>query len=152
MARFVFRLEPLLDARKRVAEEKRRILMASRSSLERCLGERRRFLAARDTGIATLFAAVRTQPVRDLRALDRYLRYLCSAERTTRSQEADLAKSFERARDECIVADRERRVVEMIKARERRLFDAQEARREERELDDANARRHERALRKRGTA
>lgn len=152
MAHFTFRLEPLLDARKRVEQEKRRNLVACHSALERCLGEQRRFVATRDTGIAMLFGAVRTRPVRDLRVLDGYLRYLYAAEKTARSQETDLVKSCERARDECIVADRERRVVQTIKTRERRVFDAQEARREELEIDDANARRHERTLRKREAA
>ncbi|HTA55074.1 MAG TPA: flagellar export protein FliJ [Candidatus Acidoferrales bacterium] len=150
MARFAFRLEPLLDARKRTEDEKRRDLAACRNSLERCAGERRRFAVAREACIAALFNAVRTRPVRDLRALDRHLRYLCAAETTTRAQETGLAESFERARDELIFANRERRVVEKIKARRRRVFEAQEARREELELDDGNARRHERTLRKRG--
>jgi flagellar export protein FliJ len=149
MARFAFRLEPLLDARKRAEEERRRNLAACRNSLERCLEKRRRFAAARDACIVALFDAARTRPVRDLRAFDRHLHYLCAAETTTRSQERDLAKSFELARDELTVANRERRVVEKIKARERRVFEVQEARREELELDDGNARRHERALRKR---
>lgn len=150
MARFAFRLEPLLDTRKRAEEEKRRSLAACRNSLDRCLSEQRRFMAERDAGITALFDAVRTRPMRDLRALDRHLHYLYTVETTMRSQETGLAESFERARDELIVANRERRVVETIKARERRAFDAQEARREELELDDGNARRHERALRKRG--
>ncbi|MGA7356735.1 MAG: flagellar export protein FliJ [Candidatus Cybelea sp.] len=150
MARFAFRLEPLLDARKRAEDEKRRNLAACRNSLERCEGERRRFAVARDACIVALFDAVRTRPVRDLRALDRHLRYLCAAETRTRSQETGLVESFERAREELILANRERRVVEKIKARRRRVFEAQEARREELELDDGNARRHERALRKRG--
>jgi flagellar protein FliJ len=150
VAGFVFRLEPLLDARKRVEEEKRRNLAARRYSLERCLGEQDRFVVARDACIAALYDAVRTRPARDLRALDRHLRYLCAAETATRSHETELAESFERARDELILANRERRVVEKIKARRRRAFEAQAARREELELDDGNARRHERALRKRG--
>jgi flagellar protein FliJ len=150
MARFEFCLEPLLDARKRAEDEKCRNLATCHNSLERCRRERGRFVVAREACIAALYDAARMRPAADLRILDRHLRYLCAAETTTRSQEAELAESLERARNELILANRERRVVEKIKARRRRVFEAEEARREELELDDGNARRHERAMRKRG--
>ncbi len=73
-----------------------------------------------------------------MRLRDEYLR---------RANELEAAVAA--ARDAFVDASRERRVIETIKERLRRAFDAEAARREELELDDANARRRERALCKR---
>jgi flagellar biosynthesis chaperone FliJ len=124
---FEFRLEPLLEARTRAVEARRRELFACRHRLAAC--EERLSRIAREPLTLTAF---------DLRCRDGLLR---------RVRTLDRACAF--ALEALALATRDRRVVETLKERRRRAFEAEEARREELELDEANARRHERASRKR---
>lgn len=125
---FEFRLEPLLEVRNRIEQARERDLFAARRRLDECETRIRQLGTARGV---RLHAA-------DVRLRDAYLR---------RANELEAAVAA--ARDALVEASRERRVIETLKERLRRAFDAEAARREELELDDANARRRERARRKR---
>jgi flagellar protein FliJ len=140
MARgFEFRLEPLLESRKRIEEEKRRSFAACLRALDEC---------AREAGRLDVLRAG-CRDAADLRLRDAYLRRLDGRSEALEARHCALAAELDRTQEELAAASRERRLIEKLKERRRRAFDAQEARRDALELDDANARRHERALRKR---
>lgn len=136
MARkFVFRLQPLLDWRRRAENEGRRDLAASLRDVERCDAELDALEAGRGRAIET----------GDLRLRDAYLRHLDAEGAALGSRRAELEAACDRARDAVHAARRATGVLEKLEERRRSAFLAEEARRDELELDEGNARRHERA-------
>jgi flagellar protein FliJ len=146
---FAFGLQPLLDLRARVEEEKQRDFAACRRALDASRHEVERLAKARQRCTKELAESARARSAVDLRLRDAHLRYLERAVDAQRRRAVELQADCERSRQELMAASRERRVIEKLKERQRILFEAEEARREELELEDANARRHERAARER---
>lgn len=146
-ARFRFTLQPLLDRRARVEEEKQRDFAAAKRLVEDCDGELERLAAAYAHGAKHLVASAQTQGAADRRAGDSWLLFLQAAMRRERARRSDLQATCDGAREALVAASRERRVIEKLKERRRFEFEAAEARREELEIDESNARRHERAMR-----
>ncbi len=126
MARFVFALAPLLDRRARIEEQCKQILALRQRAYDdavRELGRLGRELAAGPYADPAL------------------LRFLSRAIETQTGILAERRAAIECARQDLIVARRERRVLEKLEQRRRRAFDAAESRLEELELEEANARR-----------
>jgi flagellar protein FliJ len=146
-ARFQFGLQPLLDWRSRVEEEKQRDFAAARRLLEECDRELERLAAEYAQAAKRLVASASTERTRELRLGDSYLRFIQAAMASERSRRCELQSACDRVRDALVVASRERRVIERLKERRRREFEAAEARWEELEIDESNARGHERAVR-----
>lgn len=128
MRTFEFRLEPLLEMRTRAEDAARRAFLACRAQAGECEARLLQLATPYDRGVT----------VAELRLRDAYLRPI-----------GELAEALEIARGVLVEATRERRVIETLKQRRRREFDAAEARRDELELDEANARRREHRGRKR---
>ena len=127
-ARFHFALQPLLDRRSRIDEEKQLCFDLQRR--ERDAG------SSEVTRLATALTrlALRTSDAGSLAVFD--------AAMTARRKYAVLAEAaLETARRELIAARRERRAIEKLRDRRRCSFEEEEARREELEIDEANARR-----------
>lgn len=141
--RFDFRLWPLLDHRKRVEEEKQRAFAACRRAVDECRREIERLGGQRRSAMEQLAHSARAQSAAELRLRDAHLRRVELAINHERLRRSELKVAYERARDELIAAGRERRVVEKLKERRLRAFEAEATRYEERELDEANARRRE---------
>jgi flagellar FliJ protein len=148
-ATFRFSLEPLLDWRARIEEEKQRDFAACRRLLAECARELERLTGVHRECARQLAASVRANRVADLRLRDAHLRCLEAANAKERVRRTELQAACDRARAELIAASGERRVVEKLKERRRREFEAEALRRDEIELDESNARRHERAVRER---
>lgn len=146
-ARFRFSLQPLLEWRTRVEEERQRDFAAARRLLEDCDRELKRLAGAYAHCAKQLVASARAQRAADLRLGDSYLLLLQAAMGSERSRRGELQSACDRAREALLVASRERRVIEKIKERRRQEFEFAQARREELEIDESNARRHERATR-----
>lgn len=126
MPRFVFTLDPLLDRRARVEEERKQILAVRQRAYDdavRELGRIGRELAAGPHADHAL------------------LRFLSRAFETQTRMVTERRAAVECARRELIAAARERRVLEKLRERRARAFDAAQARLEELELEEANARR-----------
>jgi flagellar biosynthesis chaperone FliJ len=127
MARaFRFSLQPLLDQKAGIENEHRRQVAAARRALDE----------AREA-LERLMAAVAAQPYLDA-AIAAQLRSI-----------AELQGDLERRRHDLVAAARERKVIEHLRVRRRRSFEAEEARQEELELDESNARCRQRAARDR---
>jgi flagellar biosynthesis chaperone FliJ len=127
MARaFRFSLQPLLDRRAEIENEYRRQVAAARGALDEARG-----------ALERLMAAVAAKPYLDA-AIAAQLRRI-----------AELQGGLERKRRDLVAAARERKVIEKLRERRRRAFEAEEARREELELDETNARCRENGARDR---
>lgn len=126
--RFRFALQPLLDRRGRIEEEKQHRFDLQRRKSDDALREGE-LLAA---GLTE--RALRTSDAGSLAVFDAAI-----AARQRRA--ADAESALEAAREELIAARRDRRAIEKLRDRRRRAFEEEEARREELEIDEANARR-----------
>lgn len=144
-AKFRFALQPLLKWRARAEEEKQRDFFAARRLLEECDRELQRLAAVYGQCAKQLVASAGTGRAADFRVADSSLLFLQAAMGRERLHRSKLQTTCDRARDALVVASRERRVIEKLKERRLREFEAAEARREELEIDEANARRYERA-------
>ncbi|MGA8576431.1 MAG: flagellar export protein FliJ [Candidatus Cybelea sp.] len=141
-SRFRFHLAPLLDSRERAEREKKHIFEASRAAAEAHGAELQRFAGARTHCAGALAEIVRTGGTRDAALYDGHLRALDRAIERENRRGAELERACELARDELAVANRERRVIEKLRERRRRAFEAAQARQEELEIDEGNARLH----------
>jgi flagellar export protein FliJ len=140
MARFVFPLQPLLDARRRVEEEKQRAFARAKAARDENLRDLDRVAGALRIGRRALHECAMSGATAGLRLYDAHLCYL---ERTLQSHErsgAESAPAFDRAASELYAANRERHLIEKLRERRLQAFEREEARRDERELDEANAR------------
>jgi flagellar protein FliJ len=141
--KFNFRFQPLLDHRKRIEERKQRDFAACRRAVDECVREIERLGDLRRRSLEQLVRSAGTHSTAELRLRDAYLRRLERAINDEQLRQGELGVAQELARDELIAASRERGVVEKLKERRRRAFEADAARYEELELDEANARRRE---------
>jgi flagellar export protein FliJ len=125
-AEFRFSLQPLLDRRRRLEEEKEHAYVALWSEINTNLRD-----------IARLNEALR-EGTRTSRASD--LAYVDAAIAAQRHRGTQLEAALERAREALTIASRERRAIEKLLERRRSTYEADCARREEIEIDEANAR------------
>jgi flagellar protein FliJ len=139
--RFQFRLQPLLERRRRTEAEKQRDFAGRLRALERSMREIERLADARRCCAAALVARSGSAIATDLRLHEGYLAMLEAAIVRERRTRTELEAALNQARDELIAASRERRVIEKLKERRRHAFDAEETRREELAIDESNARR-----------
>jgi flagellar FliJ protein len=140
MARFVFPLQPVLDARRRKEEEKLRAFARAKAARDENARDLGRLDGALRIGGRALHEFAMTGSTASLRLYDAHLGYL---ERTLQSREKSSVESapvLDRAASELYAANRERRLLEKLKERRLQEFEREEARRDERELDEANAR------------
>jgi flagellar export protein FliJ len=126
--RFHFALQPLLDRRSRIEEEKQHRFALRRRERDAALRDRERIAAA----LTEL--ALRRGDAGSLAVFEAAI-----AARQRRAAWA--AAALEAARHELIAARRDRRAIEKLRDRRRTAFEEEEARREELEIDEANARR-----------
>jgi flagellar export protein FliJ len=125
---FHFALQPLLDRRSRIEEEKQHRFDSQLGERDAALCEEERLAAA------LAQRALRTSDAGSLAVFDAAI-----AARRRRAARAEAA--LETARHELMAARRDRRAIEKLRDRRRRAFEEEEARREELEIDEANARR-----------
>ena len=148
--RFVFALQPVLDHRKRIEDEKKQIVAIrmrahdeAKCELDRLNVEFRRFARELRERHSEL-------EVEELRLHYAHLQFL---DRTIDAQirvVAERAAALERARRDLVAASKNRKVVDKLKERRHTAHIAEEMRVEQIELDDGNARQHGRRLRNAG--
>jgi flagellar protein FliJ len=140
--KFAFGLQPVLDHRKRIEDEKQQTVAIRRRAhndakleLERLNEEFRRHtleLRERHRGL-------------DAEELRMHYAHLQFLDRTIEAQIRVVAERYadlERARLELVAASKNRKVVDKLKDKRRIAFVAEAMRVEQIELDDGNARRH----------
>jgi flagellar protein FliJ len=139
--RFKFALQPVLDHRKRIEDEKqlvvaqrKRALDDAERELKRLNDEFRRHAEVLRTRHGELAAG-------ELQSIYAHLQFL---DRCTVAQIQTVAErrvALDRARADLLAASKQKKIVEKLKERRREAFVTEEQRVEQNELDDTNARR-----------
>lgn len=141
MRKFKFSLEPVLDHRERLEEEKQQVFAARQRELQeaeqelaRLNGDFKRF----STALRDDHARLSTEELRWHYAHLEYLDRCITMQHAVISQRRT---AVERARLELVEASKDRKVMEKLKGKKFEEHQALEASLEQKELDDANNRR-----------
>jgi flagellar FliJ protein len=141
MRKFKFSLEPVLDQRERIEDEKQQIfaarqreLLEAEQELARLNGDFKRF----STRLRDDHASLATEELRWHYAHLEYLDRCITMQHAVISQRRT---AVERARIDLVEASKERKVMEKLKDKRLQEHRAREASFEQKELDDANNRR-----------
>jgi flagellar export protein FliJ len=145
MAKFRFRLQPVLDVRERALTERRRELAASLRERDDAAAALTALEADRATQRDALTREHRRFAGDELRAAYAHLAYLDRAIDDQAVRVAACGAEVERAQAKLVAADTDRKVLETLRARRLEAFAADAAQVEQREADDQNARRYGRA-------
>jgi flagellar FliJ protein len=140
--RFAFALQPVLDHRKRIEDEKQ-LVVAVRA---RALDEAERELARLNEEFRRHAAMLRDShgklETRELQCIYAHLQFLDRCIVAQIRIVAERRVALDRARTELLEARKEKKVVEKLKERRREAHALEEQRVEQKELDDGNARRY----------
>jgi flagellar protein FliJ len=142
VAKFRFALEPVLDHRERIEEEKQQVLAqrqlelkAAQDELARLNGEFKRYSTALRDEHAKLSSE-------ELRWHYAHLEFLDRCMTMQHGVIVQRRAVVDRARADLVEASKDRKVIEKLKDRRREEHQAFEAAQEQKELDDTNNRRH----------
>jgi flagellar FliJ protein len=150
--KFAFALQPVLDHRKRIEDERKQTLAIRQRAVDDAKRELERLNEEFRGHALALRQRHRQLAIEDLRLHYAHLQFL---DRTIEAQTrivAERQSAADRARNDLIDASKNRKVVDKLKDRRRIAFVAEETRVEQLELDDGNARRHGRKQHQSGGA
>jgi flagellar FliJ protein len=150
MSRFRFRLQPVLDVRERVQDERQRDLALKKRDLVEAETALAALEADRDDQRAALVRGHRSFGVDELRTAYAHLAYLDRAIEDQAVRVSACGDEVDRAKAKLVAANTDRKVLETLRTRRRDAFNAEVAQAEQREVDDQNARRYGRAQTERG--
>jgi flagellar FliJ protein len=145
MARFVFRLDPVLAHRKRLEDEQQRVFALALKQLADAEALRDDYIARRNAMRARIQRGHTHMPADELRATYAHCAYL------DREIEAQLLVIEERRkhvnaeRAVLIEKTRDKKVLETLRERRREAFELEATLAEQRESDELNARHYERS-------
>jgi flagellar FliJ protein len=149
--RFTFNLQPVLEHRQRIEDEKKqtvavrqRAVHDAKAELDRLNEEFREYTAR----IRTQHRALDAEGLRSHYGHLHFLNRLIDAQIRVL---AERRAALERARQDLIAAQKQRKVVDKLKDRRKAAFVAEELRIEQSEIEDANARAYGRVQRIGGT-
>jgi flagellar FliJ protein len=149
--KFSFALQPVLDHRQRIEDEKKQVVAARMRACDEAKAELDRLNAE----FREESSLLRTQHKRfDAESLRAHYAHLHFLDRVINAQIRVLAErraALERARQDLAAAQKDRKIVDKLKDRRRSAFAAEEMRIEQSELEDANARVYGRMQRIGGT-
>jgi flagellar protein FliJ len=149
--KFAFRLQPVLDHRQRIEDEKKQTVALRRKACDEAQAELDRLNAE----FREQSALVRTRHHEfDAETLRAHYGHLHFLDRVIDAQIRILAErraALERAQQDLMAAQKDRKVVDKLKDRRKAAYVAEEMRIEQGELEDANARAYGRAQRIGGT-
>jgi flagellar protein FliJ len=143
--KFTFALQPVLDHRKRIEDEKQLVVAQRKRALDDAERELTRLNDEFRRHATMLRDKHKELEVRELQSIYAHLQFL---DRCTVAQIRIVAErrvALDRARTELLEASKEKKVVEKLKERRRAAHVLEEQRVEQKELDDSNARRFGRA-------
>ena len=138
--KFTFTLQPVLDYRKRIEDQKQQTMATRQRAWEEARRELDRLNDEFRANSRELRERHREFDVEELRLRYAHLQFL---DRTIDAQIKVLAErqvALDRARKDLIAASKNRKVVDKLKERRKLAFTAEELRVEQIELDDGNAR------------
>ncbi len=145
MKKFAFALQPVLDHRKRIEDEKQLVVAQRKRALDEAERELERLNDEFRRHSAMLRDSHKKLETRELQSIYAHLQFLDRCIVAQIRIVADRRVALDRAREELLEASREKKVVEKLKERRREAFVLEGQRIEQKELDDSNARRFGRA-------
>ncbi|MGD0966789.1 MAG: flagellar export protein FliJ [Candidatus Aquilonibacter sp.] len=145
MKRFAFPLQPVLEHRKRIEDQKQLVVATRKRALDDAERELER-LNEEFLKHSTMLRQGHTQfDTRELQSIYAHLQFLDRCIIAQIRIVAERRVALDRARNELLAASKEKKVVEKLKERRREAHALEEQRMEQKELDDGNARRYGRA-------
>lgn len=145
MKKFTFVLQPVLEHRERIEDEKQQVMATCQRELDGAEAELKRL----NDEFRSNTAELRTKHQGlDADALRLYYAHLQFIDRCIVAQIQVVAErrlALDRARIDLLAASKDRKVVDKLKDRRREAHELEEMRVEQNELDDTNARRYSRA-------
>ena len=145
MKKFNFVLQPVLDHRKRIEDEKQLVVATRKRALDEAERELSRLNDEFRRHAAMLRDKHKELDARELQSIYAHLQFLDRCIVAQIRIVAERRVALDRARNELLEASKEKKVVEKLKERRRQTFVLEEQRVEQKELDDNNARRYGRA-------
>ncbi|HEY1729793.1 MAG TPA: flagellar export protein FliJ [Candidatus Baltobacteraceae bacterium] len=145
MARFVFRLAPVLRQRERIEEQKKQLLAREQRVLADAEARREMLRTRRENLARELIAEHRKLDAEGLRLAYGHLDFLAREITGADYHVAACQQAVERARAVLVRATKDRKILDRLQERQREAFKVEQLRLEQRELDDDNARRYHRA-------
>jgi len=145
MARFVFRLAPVLRQRERVEEQKKLFLAREQRVLADAEARREMLRKRRESLARELIAEHRKLDAEGLRLAYAHLDFLAREIAAADYHVAACQGAVDRAREVLVRATKDRKILDRLQERQREAFNREQLRLEQRELDDDNARRYVRA-------
>lgn len=145
MKKFSFSLQPVLEHRKRIEDEKQLVVATRKRALDEAERELERLNDEFRRHSAMLRDSHKGLDTRELQSIYAHLQFLDRCIVAQIRIVAERRVALDRARTELLAASKEKKVVEKLKDRRREAFVLEEQRVEQKELDDGNARRYGRA-------
>ncbi len=142
MKKFSFALQPVLDHRKRIEDEKQLVVATRKRALDEAEAELKRLNDEFRRHAALLRDGHKKLETRELQSIYAHLQFLDRCIVAQIKIVAERRVALDRARNELLEASKEKKVVEKLKERRREAFVIEEQRVEQKEIDDGNARRH----------
>jgi flagellar protein FliJ len=146
MKRFHFVLQPVLDQRQRIEDEKQMVAAQKKRAVDEAEKELRRLNEEFRVNADILRINHAKLDSEELRLTYAHLQFLDRSIVAQIKVVAERRVAFEKARAELLVASKDRKAVEKLKERRREAHDTEAARVEQNEIDDGNARRYGRTL------
>ena len=146
MKKFAFALQPVLEHRERIEDEKQQVVAVRRRAVDEAERELKRLNEEFRANSAELRGKHKDL---DADALRLYYAHLQFIDRCIVAQIRVVAErrvELDRARTDLLAASKDRKVVEKLKDRRREAHALEEMRHEQNELDDTNARRYSRTV------
>jgi flagellar protein FliJ len=142
MKRFTFRLQPVLDHRKRIEDQKQLVVAARARSLDEAERELARLNEEFRKHSMMLRDGHKKFETRELQCIYAHLQFLDRCIVAQIRIVAERRVALDRARTDLLEASKEKKIVEKLKERRREGYVLEEQRMEQKEIDDGNARRH----------
>lgn len=146
MKRFRFTLQPVLEQRERVEDEKQQTLAQKQCALDEAESELKRLNGEFRENTDKLREKHREIETEELRLTYAHLQFLDRCIVAQIQVVAERRLAVDRARKDLLEASKERKVVEKLKERRKATHEVEAARVEQNELDDGNARRYARSI------
>lgn len=147
MKRFRFQLQPVLDQRQRIEDEKQMVVAAKKRAVDEAEKELRRLNEEFRVNADILRLNHAKLDSEELRLTYAHLQFLDRCIVAQIKVVAERRVALDKARVELLVASKDRKAVEKLKERRREAHDTEAARLDQNEIDDGNARRYGRSVR-----
>lgn len=142
MARFVFRLAPVLRYRERIEDEKKLMLAGEQRKLAEAEAERNALKSRREALAREMVSGHKRFDAETLRMTYAHLDFLAREINVADWRVATCVQAVNAAREALVRASKDRKILDRLRERARENFNREEQRVEQRDLDEANSQRY----------